>query len=234
MRGFGQFCPIAKTLEIIGTRWTPLILRELLAGGRHFSDIQQGVPLISRSLLAQRLKELEQDGLITATEKPNGRGHEYTLTRAGAAVRPILEALSDWGVHHAQDHIRPEDCDPWMLFLGIRRHCDLDPLPDRRFVIRFELSNVPASRRGVTTWWLVWDDAELDVCVTNPGFQVDVVVRSPIDVLVKVWMGHFGLAEATASGAICLDGGAAARKILIAMFGFKREPDPKTFQIAFS
>jgi len=89
MQGYGQFCPVAKALELVGTRWTPLVLRELLAGSRHFSDLQQGVPLMSRSLLAQRLKELEAAGLLSATEKKAGRGYEYALTPAGAATDPI-------------------------------------------------------------------------------------------------------------------------------------------------
>jgi DNA-binding HxlR family transcriptional regulator len=91
--GYGQFCPVAKALEMVGSRWTPLVLRELLAGGRHFSDLRRGVPLMSRTLLAQRLKELEQDGLLVATEKDRGRGHEYRLTAAGVAMEPVLAAL---------------------------------------------------------------------------------------------------------------------------------------------
>ena len=188
---------------------------------------------MSRSLLAQRLKELEQAGLLVATEKAKGRGHEYSLTEAGAAVQPILEALGDWGTRHAQVNIGPEDCDPAMLFWAIRRHCDRTALPNRRFVMRFEFRNLPKSRRGVTTWWLMWDDHELDFCLTNPGFDVDVAVHAAIDVLVKVWMGSVGLTEAMAAGGVRFTGARAAQAVFVALLDLRPTPCHKTFQFVF-
>lgn len=229
MQGYGQFCPVAKALELVGTRWTPLVLRELLAGSRHFSDLQQGVPLMSRSLLAQRLKELEAAGLLSATEKKAGRGYEYALTPAGAAMESVIEALGVWGTAYAQARIGPEDCDPNMLFLAIGRHGDLSVLPRRQFVIRFEFRNLPKSRRSLTTWWLVWDRGALDACVTNPGFEVDLVVNAAIDVLVKVWMGSIGLAEARMSGAIRFEGAPKARDSFIHMLDLRPTPCVKSF-----
>lgn len=109
---YGQFCPIAKALELVGSRWTPLILRELLAGSCRFSELQRGLPLLSRSLLAQRLKQMEDDGLITARKKTSSRGFEYRLTASGFAVLPVLDALCEWGLRFAQGRITPEDCEP--------------------------------------------------------------------------------------------------------------------------
>ena len=231
--GIRPVCPVAKALEMVGRRWTPLVMRELLAGGRRFSDIQRGVPLMSRTLLAQRLKELEQDGLLVATEKDRGRGHEYRLTEAGAATESVIAALGDWGTKYAQARITPEDCDPAMFFWAIRRHGDRAALPERRFVMRFEFRNLPPSRKSMTTWWLVWDRATLDHCLDNPGFDVDLVVNTLIDTLVRVWMGGIGLADALASGAVRLDGSAAARDVLVRMLDLRPTPCVKTSRYVF-
>jgi DNA-binding HxlR family transcriptional regulator len=234
METYGQFCPVAKALEVVGTRWTPLVLRELLAGSRRFSDVQRGVPLMSRALLAQRLRELGEAGLIVATEKQEGRGHEYQLTESGAAVQPVLEALGDWGVRYAQGRIGPEDCDPAQMCWAMRRHGDRSALPDRRFVIRFEFRNLPPSKRSATTWWLVWDRGELEHCLDNPGFDVDLVVNAAIDALAKLWMGGLGLTEAMASGAVRFEGAAPARAVFERMLDLRPARCVKTFQYAFA
>ena len=85
--GYGQFCPIAKASEVLATRWTPLILRELMANNRSFNDIHRGVPLISRAVLVARLRELEDQGIIERRARAGGAGHEYWLTPAGDALR---------------------------------------------------------------------------------------------------------------------------------------------------
>src|SRR5262249_41249599 len=98
MTGYGQFCPIAVACETFAERWTPLILRELLlAGARRFSEIRRGIPLISRSLLTQRLRELEDAGLIQSQPLARGRGREYRPTRAAEELRDVLERLGEWG-----------------------------------------------------------------------------------------------------------------------------------------
>src|SRR3954454_14579142 len=128
--------------------------------------------------------------LLQATEKKIGRGHEYALTEAGKAAQSVIAALGDWGARYAQPNIGPEDCDPYMMFRAVRRHGNLAALPARRFVIRFELRDLPKSRSSLTTWWLVWDRGELDACLTNPGFEIDLVVNVKVDILVRVWMGN--------------------------------------------
>lgn len=229
---YGQFCPIAKALELIGSRWTPLILRELLAGSCHFSELQRGMPLISRSLLAQRLKQMEEDGLLTATGKMTGRGFEYRLTDSGFAALPVLEALSEWGLRFAQGSITPEDCEPAQMMWAIRRYADTAVLPDRRFVIRFEFRNLPPNRRSMTTWWLVWDRGEFDHCVDNPGFEVDLVVNTLIDHFARVWMGSFGLAEAIGSGALRFEGTHAAQQAFTQMLDLRPASCVKVFSYA--
>ena len=90
---YGQFCPVAKASEIFATRWTPLVLRELMAGMHTFNDIHRGVPLISRAVLVKRLRELEHQGIIERRQRAEGAGHEYWLTPAGEAFRAVVDAL---------------------------------------------------------------------------------------------------------------------------------------------
>ena len=128
--GYNQFCPIAKASEVLAMRWTPLILRELMADIRTFNDIHRGVPLISRAVLVARLRELEHHGIIER------RGHEYWLTPAGNAFRPVVSELGHWGLVHARDRLRPDDLDPTILLWGFRKRAIRDALPDRRVVVR--------------------------------------------------------------------------------------------------
>ena len=228
---YGQFCPIAKALELIGSRWTPLILRELLAGSCRFSELQRSIPLTSRSLLAQRLRQMEEDGLLAATEKTTGRGFEYRLTDSGFAALPVLEALAEWGLRFAQGRITPEDCEPAQMMWAIRRYAEPNSLPDRRFVIRFEFRNLPPSRRSMTTWWLIWDRGKFDHCLDNPGYEVDLVVNTLIDTFARVWMGGIGLTEALRVGAIRFEGSLAARKTFTEMLDFRPHSCVKVFRL---
>jgi DNA-binding HxlR family transcriptional regulator len=231
MDRYGQFCPIAKALELIGSRWTPLILRELLAGSCRFSELQRSIPLISRSLLAQRLRQMEEDGLLTATEKMTGRGFEYRLTDSGFAALPVLEALAEWGLRFAQGRITPEDCEPAQMMWAIRRYAEPNSLPDCRFVIRFEFRNLPPSRRSMTTWWLIWDRGEFDHCLDNPGHEVDLVVNTLIDTFARVWMGGIGLTDALRVGSIRFEGSPVARQTFVEMLDFRPYSCVKVFRL---
>src|SRR3981189_392165 len=143
---YRQFCPIAKASEIFATRWTPLIVRELMAGMHTFNDIHRGVPLISRAVLVKRLRELEHQGIIERRHRAAGAGHEYWLTPAGEAFRAVVDALGHWGVTYTRDRLEPEDLDPCLLMWGLRRRTHVGALPEHRVVLRFEFSGVPASR----------------------------------------------------------------------------------------
>jgi DNA-binding HxlR family transcriptional regulator len=168
--GYGQFCPVAKASEIFANRWTPLIVRELMAGALSFSDIQRGVPLISRAVLVARLRELENYGVIERRPRADAAGHEYRLTSAGEGLRAVVEALGQWGLTHTRDRIKRSDLDPALLIWGLRRRVDLSALPDRRIVLRFEFSGVPASRTKFRIMWLILGRSGVDVCMKDPGF----------------------------------------------------------------
>ena len=188
--GYSQFCPIAKASEVLATRWTPLILRELMADIRTFNDIHRGVPLISRAVLAARLRELEHHGIIERRARTGGTGHEYWLTPAGNAFRPVVRELGQWGLVHARDRLRPDDLDPTILLWGFRKRAMRDALPDRRVVVRFEFSGVPASRTKFRVMWLLLERTGIDVCAKDPGYPVDLLFLGDIADFVAVFLGH--------------------------------------------
>ena len=188
--GHGQFCPIAKASEVFATRWTPLILRELMTDSHSFNDIHRGVPLISRAVLVTRLRELEDHGVVERRARQEGSGHEYWLTPAGEALRPIVDALGRWGLAHARDWIEPADFDPTVLMWTLRSRADAMALPNRRVVVRFEFSGVPRSRTKFRILWLILEHANVDVCVKDPGFAVDLVCRGNVRDFVAVYLGE--------------------------------------------
>jgi DNA-binding HxlR family transcriptional regulator len=202
---YGQFCPVAKASEIFATRWTPLIVRELIAGAHSFNDIHRGVPLISRAVLVARLRELENHGVIEHRLRADGKGHEYCLTPAGEGLRAVTAALGQWGMTYTHDRIKRSDLDPALLVWGLRRRVDVNALPDRRVVLRFEFSGVPASRTKFRIMWLILGRSSVDVCMRDPGFAVDLTLRGNIRDYVEVYLGQTKWSDA-ARTALQLDG----------------------------
>jgi DNA-binding HxlR family transcriptional regulator len=188
--GYSQFCPVAKASEIFATRWTPLIMRDLMAGNHAFNDLHRGVPLISRAVLVARLRELEHRGIVERRPREGRGGYDYWLTPAGEAFRPVVSALAHWGLAHTRHRIARGDLDPSLLLLGFRKRTDRSALPERRIVVRFEFSGVPASRSKFRVMWLVLQRAGVDVCVTDPAFPEDVIFSGNIADFVAVYLGH--------------------------------------------
>ncbi len=208
MRGYGQFCPVAKAAEIFAERWTPLVLRELLCGSRRFNDLHRGVPMMSRTLLRQRLDELERDGVVERRPKPAGRGWEYCLTPAGEEFRPIVEGLGEWGQRWAHRQVeRDDDLDPGLLMWDIHRRLVVETLPHERLLIEFEFRRVPGrGGQGKRTWWLLVRRPEVELCLKDPGFEVDLVVDADLRALTRVWLGDIRFEDARRAGLITLEG----------------------------
>ena len=206
MKGYGQFCPVAKAAEIVAERWSPLVLRELICGSHRFSDLHRGVPRMSRTLLAQRLQQLEDAGIVRSVARTKGRGREYFLTSAGEELRPVIERLGEWGQRWARSQISAYDLDPGLLMWDIHRRVSTDRLPDRRVVVRFDFRGVPKIVRGSTTFWLILQQRDVDMCLKDPGFEVDVVVDADLAAMTKVWMGDVRLGDVRRAGLIRLDG----------------------------
>jgi DNA-binding HxlR family transcriptional regulator len=201
MKTYGDFCPISKASEIFAQRWTPLILRELGAGSHRFSELQQGVPRIPRSLLAQRLDELEDAGVVTRQMDAGGKRPEYHLTASGQEFVGIVMALGEWGQRWANQDIGPKDVEPNLLMWDMRRRINLDNLPDRRVTLQFDFQGVSQQ-----SFWLVLEREEPSVCVFDPGFDIDVIVTADTVTLHKVWMERTTLKEALRNEFVTLEG----------------------------
>jgi len=203
MHGYGQFCPVAVACEVFAERWTPLIVRELFAGSRRFSEIRRGMPLISRALLAQRLRHLEDVGVVES--QPAGRGREYRLSQAGAEFHGVIEQLGAWGQRWVHGRASAENLDASLLLWNMRRRLAVDRLPDRRIVMRFEFRGVPRGR-GPSTAWLVASRSEVDICLKDPGFGIDLVVAADLAAFTRVWLGDISFEQGVRSRDVRLDG----------------------------
>lgn len=206
MRSYGQFCPVAKASEILAERWTLLVVRELLAGSHRFNELHRGVPLMSPTLLAKRLGELQRAGIVERRRLEVGRGFWYNLTPAGEELRPVVQLLGAWGDRWVNHRIGPEDLDPALLMWDVRRRLDTAELPARSAVVHFMFREAPSGRRW---WWLVVDDDDVDLCVTDPGRDVDLTVRTSVRAMTQVWVGHLAIEDALSSGNVALDGSTA-------------------------
>jgi DNA-binding HxlR family transcriptional regulator/putative sterol carrier protein len=204
MSEYGQFCPVAKAAEVFAERWTPLVLRELLSGCTRFSEIQRGVPLMSPSLLTRRLKELEDAGIVER-HRPKGSGghYEYRLTQAGEELRPVVMALGEWGMRWTDSRLSLADYDPSILLWDMRRRIRHRELPDRRVVIQFSF---PDSPRGKGEYWLVIEGLDVDLCLSDPGFEPDLYAAGPVRTWAQVWLGKRPLKSAIAAGEIEVSG----------------------------
>jgi len=232
MAGYGQFCPVAKTCELFAERWTPLILRELCCGPAQFNDLRRRLPLMSKTLLAQRLRDLEHSGVIVIAAKATGPGHIYALTPAGEEFRPIIAALSLWGQRHTQTMLRPEDFDPHFLLQSLSADIPRAACPARRFVIRFDFHNIPAARTAQRSWWVVLMHPHVDLCMKDPGHPVDVAIAADIEVFTRAWMGYLGLADAPARRGIAFEGPPEAVERARALMGLFDRPHERRFTFA--
>src|SRR3989440_5278151 len=218
MISYSQFCPVAKAAEVFGDRWTPIIVRELCFGPRAFGELLDAAPLISRTVLAQRLKQLAQAGVVHIEAKARGKGHLYRLTPAGEDFRSVVELMSIWGQRWGQGLIGPDDLDPKMLVWGMLRQIDPAQIPAQGFVIRFDFRGIPKSNRSPRYWWLILRPDDIEVCLKAPERNVDAVIAADLASFTRVWLGYDGLVEAVAGRKISLAGApraiATARRLL--------------------
>lgn len=219
MPGYGQFCPVAKAAEVLDQRWTLLVVRELVAGSRHFNDLHRGVPRMSRTLLSKRLKRLVAAGVIARDEDDHGPCYE--LTPAGEELLPVIEAIGAWGVRW-MDELTDEDFDPAFLLWDVQRGVHADALPDGQTVVALRFPDLDPE---VREWWLVLTRDEVDVCDHDPGFGVDVTLDAPIRQFVRVWRGDLGWSEALRGGAVRLEGPERLRRALPTWFALSHFSD---------
>jgi DNA-binding HxlR family transcriptional regulator len=198
MMHYHLFCPLAKAAEIVAERWTPLVVQELRGGSSRFNDIRRGIPLISRTLLSRRLKELERIGIVE--RRGNGeRASGWHLTKAGMALGPTLDRLSEWGLEHAQNPLEEGDLDVTVLVWNIHKRVDPTAFPGGRTTVRFEF---PDAAEGKKLWWLVNDRDIVDLCPFDPGFPVDLYIMTDIRTMISIWFGRMTWDRGIRSGAV--------------------------------
>ncbi len=186
--GYGQYCPISRAVEVLGERWTMLIVRDLLCGMTRFNELSRGNPKLSRTLLSKRLRQLEQAGIVDHI------GDEYLLTPAGEDLRPIVMGLGEWGAKYQFDDPRESELDPELLMWWVHTRLDYSVLPDQRFVFEFRFRD--DSRR----FWILRDSEGPSICLHDPGFGVDATIVSTLPTMYRVWLGKLDLRAALRSG----------------------------------
>jgi DNA-binding HxlR family transcriptional regulator len=210
---YHQFCPVAKAMELLDERWTMLVIRELLIGSRRFNELRRGLPRMSPTLLSRRLHQLTVAGIVERD------GDGYLLTGAGHELRPIVDALSGWGIRWI-GVLGDTDLDPKLLLWDMHRNVDHEALPPGRSVIAFRFIDVrPPSK---PYWWLVLTKDDCDVCDVDPEFPVSVTVRTTLRRMTEVWRGDVSWAAALRAATMELDGPAALRRAVSGWFTLPR------------
>jgi DNA-binding HxlR family transcriptional regulator len=202
MHRYGQYCPVARAAEILADRWTVLIVRELLADVNHFNELERGLPRMSRTLLAERLRRLQQAGVLERRGASRGKRTEYRLTSAGRELQPIIDQFGGWGARWAFGDPRRNELDPVVLLWWMRRRVCIEAIGKRRVVIQFDFRGGPRQ-----SYWLLIE--RMDVCLKNPGFDIDVTVSADIVAFYRVWLGRVTLSEALRRQQVRLDGARA-------------------------
>jgi DNA-binding HxlR family transcriptional regulator len=200
---YGQYCPVARAAELLADRWTVLIIRELLADITNFNDLERGLPGISRTLLAERLRRLVRSGVVERHSASRGLRIDYRVTAAGRELQQLIDLLGTWGARWAFGDPQQNELDPGVLLWWMRRRVCLDQMPRSRIVIEFEFRGVPSKKHF---WLVIESSAGASICLHNPGFDIDVIVAADIAVFYRVWLGHMPFAEAVRRGDLRLDG----------------------------
>jgi DNA-binding HxlR family transcriptional regulator len=200
MKSHQQYCPVAKAHEILGDRWTMLIVRELVAGLQRFNEIARGLPGIPRSLLVDRLRRLETVGVIERVDDAPRR-RRYRLTDAGRELEAVVVAMGGWASKWAFGLPNEDELDPGLLLWWMQRRLNADALPDARTTIQFDFH---ADR--LIQFWFVIDRGEASVCLEDPGFEIGLVVSADLSAFYQVWLGRLTLHQAAAAGQLRIEG----------------------------
>jgi DNA-binding HxlR family transcriptional regulator len=198
MKGYGQFCSFARALDLLGERWTLLVVREFLSGSTRFSELQRGIPRISRTMLSARLRELVDAGVIERAVDDA----TYQLTPAGLELAGTVRELGTWGQRWLPRTLPKDELDPEALLWDMRRRVRMELLPASPVVARFELGDVHG-RAGLR--FLLLRRTEVSLCGENPGFPDELRVRAPLRTLTAWWRGDISLSDARSAGMI-IDG----------------------------
>jgi DNA-binding HxlR family transcriptional regulator len=201
MYKYGQYCPVAKAAEILGDRWTLLIVRDLLTGTCRFNALERGLPGISRGLLAERLRRLQRMGVVKKLDRGKGpRQTEYRLTKAGQELQTVIDSLLTWGARWAFGQPEASDLDPILLLWWMRSRVRVEQLPKQRVVVQFDFKGAVDE-----SYWLVLTKEDVSVCLTYPGFDLDVLVTADLAAFYRIWLGHMDFSAALQEGLVKIE-----------------------------
>jgi len=217
MRGYGQFCPIAKAAEIFCERWTALVIRNLGAGADRFNEIHRGVPHMSATLLTRRLRQLEAEGLVRRRRSASGKSWTYHLTEAGMEFLPLVGGLAVWGQRWTRRDLAEGELDLGLLIWGLEYSVDPGAFGADRHVVRLDVTDQPDHKR---LYWFVCADGTLDLCVSDPGGETDLFLAGTLRDLIHVYRGDVALAVAMRTGRLRVDGTPKLVRRLSAWFNF--------------
>jgi DNA-binding HxlR family transcriptional regulator len=192
---YAEYCPITYGAEVLGDRWTPLVIRELTVGASGFNEIHRGIPKMSRSLLAQRLRSLERQGLVTRRDAERGRAGAYHLTEAGEALSPIVWSMGQWASEWVFSDPTDEECDGLGLIWRLHQFAVPTKLPSERTVVHLNLTG-PGAAEG----WLGIADGEVSVCKDDPGYDIDLAVEASTPHMQQWIVGRLGFRDLTRAG----------------------------------
>jgi DNA-binding HxlR family transcriptional regulator len=215
MLEYGQFCPVSKATEILGEKWTLLIIRELLLGATRFNQIQRGMSKISPTILNKRLNTLRKQGLIVQKRIPEQRGYEYQLTEAGRELYPIVLKTAEWGMRWARGQMTDKELDVQLLMSDIQRRINPEKLPSGQTVIRFLFTDLDRYNE----WWIKIKNKEVDLCTENPGNEVDVYFTCDLRTMTEVWMGDLSIQQARSDNRLKIVGSSVYLKNIQSWLG---------------
>jgi len=215
--GYGQFCPVSMAAEVLCTRWTLILVRELLVGVTRFNDFRRALPRISPALLSKRLKELEAEGIISRRPTDEAGVFDYTLTDAGKDLWDVVEAMGLWGHRWLERHLSLQNLDPSLLMWDMRRRLNPDPMPSGRKVIQFQYPDLPSDKRHY--WLVVEEGCDVDLCSVDQGFDVDLYVVTDLRTMTSIWMGLSKLEDELAERKIKLTGDRALQQSMAQWLG---------------
>jgi len=203
-RPYGLFCPTSKASEVLNPRWTIQILGELWDGSTRFNEIRRGLPGISPTLLAKRLKEMQENGLVERVADPASGAIDYIRTKKAAELDPILQGLARWAQRHITAEFALEDRDADVLMWTVHRRINQAALPKRRIVMRFNFTD--ATSPASTYWLMIKPDAPVELCVSDPGFEVDLFIETSVQVFTGIYLGRRSAAREIAEDRLFMSG----------------------------
>jgi|RhiMethySRZTD1v2_1073278.scaffolds.fasta_scaffold250149_2 DNA-binding HxlR family transcriptional regulator len=199
---YSQFCPVSKTAEVLGEKWALLIVRELVLGATRFSQIQRAIPRMSPTILNKRLAELQTHGVIVRKRIPQQKGFEYHLTESGRELYPLILQMAQWGMRWARSTMTDDELDVELLMADVQRRLDPSKLPGGRTVLKFNYTDL----RDFAEWWIKISGGNVELCLDDPGGEVDVYFTTTLRTMTEVWMGDVSLRKAQADGRLRIVG----------------------------